>query len=256
MDSGNTVVVGFDGTAGADSVLRWAARETLLRQDRLVVLRCQRDPAITAYERGISDLTTEFRELRICVETRPTNPGESLVVAAREASLVVVGAPGADSGLGRLISASTALHVAVHATSPVAVVPRTQAPTDSGIVAAVDGSGGADRTLEIAFEEAGRRRLGLRVVRIKETAAAPALDALERDLITVDLRPWCARYPEVAVTPGILHGPAPQALAQASHEAALLVVGARRRAGYLGLRDASMTPKLLQRAGCPILIAR
>lgn len=202
------------------------------------------------------DALAEFPDLYFRVENRPTDPAEALVVEARSAALLVVGAPGAESGLARLIAVSTALHAALYAKSPVAVVPRAEPAAGGRIVAAVDEPGARDRTLDAAFEEARRRELPLEVVGVKETAAAADLDALERELLAVELRPWCARFPDVAVAPRILHGPVVPTLVDAGGGATILVVGARRRSGFLGLRDASVTPKLLQRAGCPVLVAR
>ncbi|MFI7293671.1 universal stress protein [Streptomyces sp. NPDC050121] len=63
------------------------------------------------------------------------------------------------------------------------------------------------------------------------------------------------RYRDAAVSRRVTEGPARQSLLEAASDADLLVVGARRRQGRLGLQLGLITHAVLHHAPCPIAVA-
>ncbi len=126
------VVVGVDGSPGAQKALRWAAREARLRQARLRVVmawsylkqpdgafdpdygeddaRRQADAALGADGEGI-----EVEAVPVC-----DLPARALLQSAADADLVVVGARGV-GGFKGLLLGSVSQQVAQRAPCPVVI---------------------------------------------------------------------------------------------------------------------------------------
>ena len=130
------VAVGFDGSAGALRALEWAAAECELRRAVLLVLHVDHwAPAALALpglgeevvleesvlEEGIRLVEHDHPSLRVVGRRLPPPPGESLVDASREVSLLVLGS----RGLGhvqQVVLGSVSRYCVDHAHCPVAVV--------------------------------------------------------------------------------------------------------------------------------------
>lgn len=82
----------------------------------------------------------------------------------------------------------------------------------------------------------------------------PELLAERERAVVATLRPWCEKFPEVAVTETVTEGRAAGELIHASAGAALLVVGRRVRETRLGTHLGSVAHAVLHHAPCPVAV--
>lgn len=141
-----TIVVGVDGSRGAEAALRFALSEAKLREADLRIVCGWSVPTI-AYTGGyaVAEFDTELEEnaRRVVdgaaaearsagsgnVEALAVNaqPAEALLGAAHDAELLVVGSRGR-GGFASLMLGSVSQQVAHHARIPVAIVPSPDDP--------------------------------------------------------------------------------------------------------------------------------
>jgi nucleotide-binding universal stress UspA family protein len=271
------ILVGVDGSAGSTAALRWAAAEARLRKAELRVL--------TAYHRWHSGLhftggqgrpaadreavavvhaaVLQARSLAPGVEVRgvalPGYAVPALLQAAREATLLVVGDRG-NGGLPVVPVGSVGSQVATHARRSVVVVRGRSGADTEPVVVGVDDSPSAGTIIGCAFEEAALR--GAALVAVTATGGRPgagpggstAEAVLGSDLDSL-LDPWREKYPEVTAEREVVAGRTDKVLIQRSQQAQLVVVGPRGH-GFEGVLLGTVGTRLLQRADCPVLIAR
>jgi nucleotide-binding universal stress UspA family protein len=273
------IVVGVDGSAGSTAAVRWAASEARLRKAELRVLtayhrqlpglhftdpgpaRPAADPAATAVMHAA---VTQARSIAPEVEvTGMALPGYAVPVllhAALGAALLVVGDRG-NRGMPGLPFGSVASQVATHARCSVVVV-RGRSGGDAGpVVAGVD-DGPATRTIMgCAFEEASLGGAALLAVtaqaggRQSARSGASTAEAVLGSDLGSRLDPWRQKYPQVPAEHEVVPGRPDKVLLQHSRQARLVVVGPRRH-GFEGVLLGAVGTRLLQRADCPVLIAR
>jgi nucleotide-binding universal stress UspA family protein len=139
----SVVVVGVDGSAGADEALRFAATEASLRGAKLRVVCAWEVPAAVYagawglgadQEAGFGDAAQEVAdsarglaarlEPKLEVESHVARgqPADVLVNESQDADLLVVGSRGL-GGFKRLLLGSVSQQVAHHAACPVVIVP-------------------------------------------------------------------------------------------------------------------------------------
>jgi len=275
------VIVGVDGSPHSRLALRWAADEAAHRGAALRIVH--------AYGPGGPDETTSLqvrahgeRAVAAAVdEVRHRTPdvpvtavavragaAATLLAAAGPDDLLVVGHR-ARSELTALLAGSTCQQVAMHATASVTIV-RGRLEPDGPVVVGYDGSTAAPAVLDCAFAAAAARGCGLIVLRAfrpgspawPAEAPPPAVYnprttrlAIEKELDHV-VEPMADKYPDVPVQHVVMDGDAAQALADASRQARLVVVGTRGHGGFAGLLLGSVGLHLLHHADCPVLICR
>jgi nucleotide-binding universal stress UspA family protein len=147
------IVVGVDGSAGADDALRWAAGEALARQAPLevvhvwgplptgrvaaptsAVLKVAAEELLAACTREALDLVgPEQGPVVVVPSLRHGDPADQLVEAADGAALLVVGSRG-HGALADLVLGSVSGRCADRARCPVVIVPAVVPAT-----AAADG---------------------------------------------------------------------------------------------------------------------
>lgn len=193
-----------------------------------------------------------------------------LLAEAGRAALTVVGSRGLGGFVGLLVG-SVAAQVAAHAPGPV-LVARGRLEADGPVVVGVDGSESAGAALEFALAEAKVRGADL-VAITTWYGRLPARTVERLPLIydASDVTAECgrvlgravtearARLPEadeVTVRQEVRHGRAARTLVEASRDAQLMVVGARGRGGFAGLRLGSVSQAVLHHAECPVAIVR
>jgi len=157
----------------------------------------------------------------------------------------------------------------MHAAASVAIV-RGRLEPDGPVVVGHDGSATAPAALDTAFAAAAARGCGPIVLRAfrpgspawPAEAPPPAVynprttrSAIEEELDHV-VAPIAEKFPEVPVRHVVTDGDAAQALAGASRQARLVVVGTRGHGGFAGLLLGSVGLRLLHHADCPVLICR
>lgn len=132
------------------------------------------------------------------------------------------------------------------------------------IVVGVDGSDQSLLALKWAADEARRRGAILRIIyagtghpKTVPDWFQPEGDLSAGEAVVDDAVALVATsHPGVIVTGTTMELPADEALTAASRSAGLLVVGARGRGGFAGLRLGSVGETCMQQASCPVAIVR
>lgn len=190
-------------------------------------------------------------------------PEPVLIGRSKDARMVVVGTRGLGAvGRGLLGSVSTSL--ARHAHCPVAVIPAPEPgaadPAGRPVVVGVDGSGCSMEAIDIAFEEASRRAVGLVAVttwsEFFRYESRPAMQERAQAMQAESLAGRTERYPDVPVTHVVAEDrPARRILAEADR-AQLVVVGSHGRGGFAGMTLGSVGQAVLHGTPVPIIITR
>jgi len=281
------IIVGLDGSAGADAALTWAAEAAHRRGVRLRLVhateltasagrRADRAlPVETVGDMAWSVLTMALVELEdadLAVEAHlgSGHPTTVLLQQAQGAQMVVLGSRGHGAFVSLLLG-STSLQVVMHAPCPVVVV-RPGAPDASEarsagqVVVGVDGSELSDAAVRFAFEEADSRGVGLTGVHawltppvdLDATGAElwQAAEQEERALLSARLARWSDKYPDVAVRQHVVRSDPVSALVAESAGALLTVVGSRGAGGFTGLLLGSVSHAVLHHAGSPVAVVR
>ncbi|MFC8126280.1 universal stress protein [Streptomyces sp. NPDC057302] len=279
------LIVGVDGSDPSLRALDWAVDEAATRGVPLHVVHASRwewyeghEPSIdinqasvqalsdhiaaSALDRALHHTTT----VKVTSEVLPEDPAVALALVSPEACALVVGSRGRGE-LAELLLGSISLSVAANAASPVFVVRGGEKSLRGGfraIAVGVDASQEADGAMEFAFDEAEARNATVAVVhawrcpdREVPDASATHYDGHRRratELVEEALRDATAVHPEVMVRRETVEGHARTALLAASRGADLLVVGARRRKGHVGMQLGPVNHALLHHSACPVAV--
>jgi nucleotide-binding universal stress UspA family protein len=280
------VVVGVDGSHAALNAVTWAVGEARLRRLPLrityVAVRWEYN-TVAAPEPGLAaarpeaagervlDLAEEYARAQapdVEIERRLGigSVGALLLQEADEASLLVLGAHGTDAS-GHFSLGSVSRQTAEHSSCPVIVVPPESDPRPrrSEIVVGVDGSVASADAVRFAVEEASLRGFGLRAVHVWEHPVSleglrpvrydeEAVAAEGTRLISEALAGWRDKDPGLRVAEQVVQGKPAAVLMEASRTAELVVVGARGRGGFSGLRLGSVSHKILHHAAGPVVV--
>ncbi|MFI8873048.1 universal stress protein [Streptomyces sp. NPDC055243] len=279
------LIVGVDGSDPSLRALDWAVDEAATRGVPLHVVHASRwewyeghEPsfdinrtsvqalsdhiAASAVERALRRTTT----VKVTSEVLPEDPAVALSLISPEAGALVVGSRGRGE-LAELLLGSISLSVAAHAASPVFVVRGGEKNLRGGfrtVAVGVDDAQEADSAVEFALREAAARNATVDVVHAWRCPAreAPdfpstAYDDHQRratELVEDLVRDAMASHPEVTVRREIVEGHARTALLAASRTADLLVVGARRRKGHIGMQLGPVNHAVLHHSSCPVAV--
>ncbi|MEU6230008.1 universal stress protein [Streptomyces sp. NPDC047042] len=281
------IVVGVDGSEPALRAVDWAADEAAVRGLPLRLVYASlweryegahlaedlgkpseqvlaEDIVATAARRA----TSRRPEVKVATDVQAEEPEYALLRESRSASLLVTGTRGR-TGLAEALLGSVSLTVAGHAHCPVVVVRGSHddqaLPTAHGrVVVGVGEPPVASAAVRFAAEEARRRGTGLEAVRAwrcpaHETTDHPllagepahlheqqAVEALEKALQDVPAG--------VPVRHRTVEGHARTVLVEASLDADLLVLGARRRQRHFGLQLGRVAHGVLHHSACPVVI--
>ncbi|MCC5477815.1 universal stress protein [Streptomyces barringtoniae] len=271
------IVVGVDGSGPSLRAVDWAADEAALRGAPLRLVYAslweRYEGALLAQEldKPLEEVmardvvgTAEERarrrrpELKVTTDVLPEEPEYGLVRESSAALAMVLGCRGR-SGVTEALLGSVSLTVAGHAHCPVIVLRGTHDnQASSGIRGRIALGVGEKPTgsaaLRFAVEEASLRGVPLEVVRAwrRPAHAAPhsqrqqAVELLEEALRDVPA--------ELNADRRTVEGHARDALIAVSREADLLVVGARRRHGPVGLQLSRVAHGVLHHAACPVAV--
>lgn len=281
------IVVGIDGSESAAHALQWAEHEAELHAWPVTAVLAwgylnqhhvdgdEFDPdygvadaraALHAYvQQALGDDLREGFHQRVVNEL----PAPALLEAAKQASLLVVGARGRGGFKGMLLG-SVSQQCVHHAPCPIAVLrPTAKTHPDEGVVprvvVGIDGSEASRSALQWAVEEARARRAALEVVHAWSTpfvAGYPYVSAFDPDQFEAGARAAIETALEDIDTRGLagpierltpLGRPAP-VLIDASKGADLVVVGARGLGAFSGMLLGSVSHQLAQHAACPVII--
>jgi nucleotide-binding universal stress UspA family protein len=286
----DAVVVGLDGSERDDTCLTWAAgaatragkplhllhaRDTaaelaatdpLAARSVAALLEPADDEILSA---AVERARRQWPDLAITSSEPWSHPERALIEASHGAHLVVVGSRKL-SGFQRLLLGRSALAVALHARCPVVLLPEgARTDAEGPVVVGVDGSDSSQRAAERAFWIARVRKTPVRVVSswylevvdgtVVTTPDTPAWDeVVERVHARVEeqIAPVHAAYPEVPYEVAAVRGRPAEVLTDESAHASLLVLGSRGRGGFRGMMLGSVSHKVIESAGCPVMVVR
>lgn len=282
------VLVGFDGSVDAQRALEWGIAEAAERNAALHVV-VSRGPRLSSYPRPIDEVVAARTQKWVdqaqetlrhaglpedLVEIADGPPAEVLVNESDVSTIVVLGSQGYGRISGPYLG-SVSQHVARYAAGPVVVVRPPANPGSTRIVVGVDGSGGSEDALEFAFERASRSGAALFVLYGWRSHAARAMgmggaaqfgvilpgtaaeEAAGAELLLAEsVAGLSDKYPDVEVYREAIPVPAARVLADASQNAAMVVVGSRGRGAWAGLLLGSVSQAVLHHAECPVAIVR
>jgi len=282
------ILVGVDGSEFSDAAVRWAVAEAALHHEPLTLMTVahRQQPYIATYDsakmlqsrrkqhaevdrilaqaRRVADDAVSGRELA-SVQTRFlfAHPLFTLVDASQDARMVVVGSRGT-SALDRLTLGSISSGLVRHAYCPVTVVHPTGADVDgqAPILLGIDGSPASEFATAIAFDEASRRRAPLIAMHAwADTFSDTELnwtadEAIGAELLSERLAGWQGTFPDVRLTPTLVHENPGRWLATNSGRAQLVVVGSHGRGGFAGMLLGSVSSTVVHAADAPVIVAR
>ncbi|KUL22193.1 universal stress protein [Streptomyces regalis] len=265
------LVVGIDGSEESLQAVDWAAGEAARHGVPLHLVHAAApaqetfEPVTAAAERARKGAPT----VRLSSEVLHEDAASALVGKGRNAFALVLGSRGLGDLAGMLLG-SVSLAVAARADCPVVVVRGAADHRDDrfgSIVVGVEDGQGSGTAVWFALREAHVRRCRLVAVHawsasFGASARPPpppwyALEAHRRppaQVLDDALRDLAERYRDATVSRQVVEGPARQALLAAASDADLLVVGARRRHGHLGLQLGLTNHAVLHHAPCPIAV--
>ncbi|MGQ4388656.1 universal stress protein [Streptomyces sp. SAS_270] len=282
------LVVGVDGSDGSLAAVDWAVDEAARHglPLRLVYAslweryegavpsdKLERPSERVMAEHVIASAAERARlrdpEVKVSAEVVPEEAVSTLLREGRNASVLVTGSRGRGELTGLLLG-SVGLAVAARAHSPVVVVRGDKAgleATHERIVLGAGETATAGEAVRFAFHEAEVRGCTLDVVRAwrcpahegadhPKLAEDPAHRHEERASALLDslLEDASADHPGVRVRRSTVEGPARKVLLARSAAADLVIVGAQRRSGHLGLQLGRVAHMLLHHADCPVAI--
>ena len=268
------IIAGYDGSAGSDEALHWAAREAWARGTALTI--CLTWPAADLRQlgdwgahdraqqlggeilaRGVR-LAGAFPDLTdVRTMLAEGSPAQVLCQRSSTAEMVVVGSRG-HGGLAESRLGSVSWQVASHGRGRIVVVrgqwrPVNQAP--GPVLAGIDGSPDALDALAFAFEEAALRDVPL--VALCALMDEPGRIGGARRMEEEFGRLMTSRekeHPEVTVLRQVSFGTPRSALLKAAAEAQMLVVGARGLGGLEGMSLGSVAGALVHHSPCPVAV--
>ncbi|MEZ7237819.1 universal stress protein [Rhodococcus sp. GXMU-t2271] len=288
----NAVVAGVDGSAVATSAARWAAAlaarlraplhlvhslpsEGIFYSEAAVLIQSQMvDQLREDGEAILSNVTDVIRSDHPDLEVKgfmgPGPAANSLLEAAEDARLVVMGATGANA-VENFLLGSTVLRVANHAPCPVVVWRgdnERPLPDSRPIVVGVDGSELSTAAVGHAFEYAAL--FGVPLVAVHSWIGDAALGVgtvatlvdweavgeSESAVLAETLAGWHEKFPDVEIRRVVDRGPVAKVILRQLEDAQLVVVGSHGRSQFTGALLGSVSQNLLHNAPCPIMISR
>ncbi|MFG2310866.1 universal stress protein [Streptomyces sp. NPDC048566] len=241
----------------------------------------QHDCAQRLLDEARSRVARRHPDLTIESDDVPGLPAQALIEAARDTDLLVLGSRGLGKVAGFLLG-SVSLTVLAGSERPVVLVRSPHPDPPAGPDGTTDSAPGGDpergdvvlgldlrqpgtAVIDFAFEEASRRAARLRVVHgwtlppyfyggdLLPEARDDLGTRVERRLADV-LEPWRRRFPAVEVAPRTAVGDAGELLVDASHDAALAVVGRRIRRAAVGRHIGPVVQALAHHGTAPVAV--
>ncbi|NGO78860.1 universal stress protein [Streptomyces sp. YC504] len=281
------LVVGVDGSDASLRALDWAVDEAARRGTELRIVCGSswewyegHEPSFDLNRRVVQELADGIvaraveRAMRRTVAVKVTgevalaDPAAALIEESRQAGAVIVGNRGRGELAGLLLG-SVSLAVAAHAACPVIVVRGTEQSLRGRfgrVAVGVDTAKDAAPVLEFALRAAERRGAQLQAVHawrypahelpdrpITEDVVEPHRLRAQGEL-TQALRNLGDAHRDPAVRSEVVEGRPRTALLDAAKNADLLVVGARRRTGHVGMQLGPVNHAVLHHATCPVAI--
>lgn len=281
------ILVGVDGSVASDAAVRFAAREAALHETPLTLLHVvapvpswatssEQAKIAAAWEANARDVIEQARKTAeaaaesalpdIRSEVTCSAVAPTLIEASSRARMVVVGSNGMGA-VGRLVLGSVTDAVLHRARCPVAVIHDIDEPADpdASVLVGLDGSPASEGALQLAFDEASRRKVQLVALHAwSDVGVFPILGMDWRDyeakgaqLLAQQLAHWQAQFPDVQVQRRLVCDKPAKWLIEESEHAQLVVVGSHGRGGGLpGMLLGSVSSALSHATRTPLIIHR
>jgi nucleotide-binding universal stress UspA family protein len=272
----NPIVVGVDDSPGSRRALAWATEVARATDAEIVAVSAFTQPwsevspddqhaLIAEREQRLVEWTRPAVESGASVRTQviPGDPRDVLesVAADESAALIVVGRTGHGTAPGLLHIGSVGEHLAHHVPYPLAVVP-TDAPLPvERIVVGVDRSAGSQRAVAWCAQLASAAGAHVVAARIDDEPTEHPVDVVANAVTSdeSDFDEECRLLFDAGVdveqvvelNPSAAHGLLELAAARGAD---LLIVGARGRGGFSGLRVGGVAMKVLHHATGSIVL--
>lgn len=272
------IAVGLDGSAAADSALRWAIGLATKSDARILGINAlhaawsgtgpeeRRQRLAEQQVRLEQDWLGRARDAGLAIDAvvGDGDPRGIVLDTARSAGadLLVLGRTGSGGGPGFLHLGSVVEYAAHHATLPLAVIPAGAPTVVQRVVVGVDGSTESRLALQWAGDVARTSHAEVVAVQVMEPflewTPSSSPDNWRRD-VERDLEEWAKSLIEdgisvTSVAQRDLH-PADGLIGVATaRHADLLVVGARGLGGFTNLRAGGVALKVLHRVGLPLVL--
>ena len=269
------IIVGYDGSPSARRAARWALDEATRTGSPvelcsapslagpLTPVMCRPHPAPGTAADTVGDLAASaaVSHPAVAVHTLESTEtaADALIARSADGSLVVLGKHDRPATTGRL--GCVAVGVAANAHCSVVIVRGHPAP-GYPIVAGVDHSEAAMHALAFAFEQAAAHDVPLIVLRAwlpssggGRAGSLPAVLAEERRRLADLLDGWREKFPSVDARPVVVVEHPARALADASRDAQLVVVGTRGNV-FRGTLLGSVSRHLVQHAASSVAVVR
>ncbi|MFJ1811169.1 MULTISPECIES: universal stress protein [unclassified Streptomyces] len=281
------IVVGVDGSESSLRAVDWAVDETALRGAPLRLVyaslweRYEGQSLAADLGKPSEQVTADDivrsaarrarlrrPDVEVSTDVLPEEPEYALVREGRNASALVLGTRGR-SGFVEMLLGSVSLTVAAHADCPVIVLRgrhdhQVRAGTRGRVVVGVGEKGTDSAAVRFAVQETKLRQATLDAVRAwrcpaYETTDHPLLSGEparlhEQHAVEVLDKALKEVPAEVHLRRRTVEGPARRVLLDASNEADLLVVGARRNPGHLGLQLGRVAHAVLHHSACAVAV--
>lgn len=278
------LVVGFDGSAASRTAVEWAATEAARSHAPLKIVMVVEenetrvppytsplepvnliDHAYGLLDAQVRQLDRSHRDVEVLTDVVVEDSRKGLLRAARQASLVVVGARGIGA-FKRMMLGSTSIELAGRAPVPVIVVPTGWTPGRPGrdtVLVGVDIRSDSDPQLGFGFEHAAELGLPLVALHVWDTHASIVVTDEERRrwggeaerAVAASLALWRGKYPQVEARAAERHAHPAEGLLDAAERAELLVLGRHSRGrSPLGLGIGSVSRTVLHYATLPVAI--
>ncbi|RDI55250.1 universal stress protein [Nocardia mexicana] len=283
------ILVAVDGSAISYQAVAWAAVDAELRRCPLHLITSSAFPTGYGFGAALGESEVEWlREdaRRILTEAsriaHDAVPGDTISVTteltfdliiptmidrSRTARMIVVGNRGRGA-IGRAVLGSVSTALSRHARCPVAVVHgSSQADAVSArkpIVVGVDGSSNSMPAVELAFEEASRRKVALIAVHAWSDTTGYDLPVhgweeirtSEEIQLAESLAGFGERYPDVPVERIVVCDRPVRSILDYADGAQLVVLGSHGRGGFAGMMLGSTSTAVLHAAECPVIVVR
>jgi nucleotide-binding universal stress UspA family protein len=286
MSTQGSVVVGIDGSSGAEAAMHWAIKDAGTRKVAVRLVCAYHIPP--GYYQGLGMYTEVPQELEavrkaadrivedalaaaakidsgveISGVTVDGSPVPALLEESRTASLLVLGSR-QRSALASSILGSVSAAAVARAECPAVVVRGPAGLPEEGaeVVVGVDGTPASQALLEFGFDHASRRRAPLRAVLCwhPDLLASmlwrpePPAPTRAEAWLSEALAGWQEKYPDVAVRSGVVREHPAAGLVAEAAAAQLLVVGNRGRHAMAGTLLGSVSQAVVHSATCPVSV--
>lgn len=254
------VLLGYGGSEHSKIALAWADDLAVQLSRPLHVLVSAlhvADVPGVPKEHLAGHVTAELEQLLATVQAPERSmatvlnpPGESLVRAAKQAHVTVLGAR-TQGPLRSMVNGSVSQYVTRHAPGPVVVIREPHTARTGRIVVGIDGSEHSAKALAVALQHAADTGGHVRALHVREERG-DSTDAKVEQVVADAVQAAGG----VQVETDHVRGSAADELATASREADLLVIGTRGRSPMSALLLGSVTQSVLQHSQCPVAVIR